>query len=66
MDVVKKPVAPSAKYNDSDDGAGGRIVVTAAAALFVAFTSPPPEMVAVLVTDAGASGATSTVSVTGA
>ena len=65
MDVVKNPVAPSAKYSDNDGDDAGRIVVTSAAALFVALTSPPPEMVAVLVTDAGASGATSTVSVTG-
>ena len=39
--------------------------MTSVAVLFVALTSPPPEMVAVLVTDAGALGATFTVSVTG-
>jgi hypothetical protein len=66
MDVVKNPVAPSAKYSDVDGIDVGKMVVTSAAVLFVALTSPPPEMVAVLVTEAGAVAATFTVTVTGA
>src|SRR5262245_8228633 len=40
-------------------------VTVSIAVLFVVLTSPPPEIVVVLVTDWGASGATFTVSVTG-
>ena len=41
------------------------IWVGSVAVLFDVLTSPPPAMVAVLITDAGASDSTSTVSVTG-
>jgi len=44
---------------------GVRIVVTSVATSFVVMVSPPPETVAVLVTLAGAFGATFTVRVIG-
>ena len=62
---IEREEARDLRHDAGPRRVAARIVVTSVAVLFAVLTSPPPEMVAVLVTDAGALAATFTVIVTG-
>jgi hypothetical protein len=66
--VMSVPTDPDLGLKSEIDGGGcvaGVITVTSVAVSLDVFCSPPPEIVAVLVTEAGAVAATLTVNVIG-